>query len=125
MLFLDLFLNLSKTFLEHIYGPEHRILLQNKSIPRYYIRNFLPLCKVLSLVGNFRNRASGSVKGKLMRVFPVLYMEVEKKTPKNRKFSIWCFHGVILWKRENVVLVSGLLTSYLSEGQQQIVYGFV
>ena len=91
MLYLDLFLNLSKTFLEHSYGPKHRVLLQNKSIPRYYIRNFQPLCKVLSLVGNFRNRGSGSVKGKLMRVFLVLYMEVEKNHLKTVSFPFGAF----------------------------------
>ena len=47
-------------------------------------------------------------------VFPVLYMEAEKKSFKNPKLSIRRFYGVKERKKENVVLRSGLLTSYLS-----------
>ena len=38
--------------------------------------------------------------GKLMRVFPVLYLKAEKKMPKNQKNFILSFYGVIQRKKE-------------------------
>ena len=44
---------------------------------------------------------------------------------KNHKFSSQYFYGAKKQKNENVALHSGLLTSYLSLCELQIVYGFV
>ena len=64
------------------------------------------LYAITTRLGDCINRAA-ALKRKLMRAFPVLYMEAGK-----------VFHSVFLWckiaKKENIVLRSGLLTSYLS-----------